>query len=119
MATSSRTFRSFTSVPTCSIPPTRPLRTASAGGRPNTEISPLSGRSKPSNISIVVVFPAPFGPRRAMVWPRAMEMSTPCTAFTAPNDFMSPEMEIHPWPSRSPTVPAKARLHPPSHDASP
>ena len=47
-----------------------------------------------------------------MVWPRAMEMSTPCTAFTAPNDFLSPEMAIQPWASRSLTAPAKARAAP-------
>ena len=47
-----------------------------------------------------------------MVWPRAMEMSTPCTAFTAPNDFLSPEMVIHPWASRSLTAPANARAAP-------
>jgi hypothetical protein len=35
-------------------------------------------------MSIVVDFPAPFGPRRATVSPRLIVMSTPRTAWTGP-----------------------------------
>jgi hypothetical protein len=31
--------------------------------RPNSLIAPASRRTRPSNIRIAVVFPAPFGPR--------------------------------------------------------
>src|SRR6187200_2876107 len=55
------------------------------GSRPSMRISPLSGRSSVVNIWIVVVFPAPFGPRKAKISPAATLKDTPSTAFTSPN----------------------------------
>ena len=45
---------------------------------------PASGWCRPSIISIVVVLPAPLGPRRPKISPRATSKLTPSTAFTAP-----------------------------------
>ena len=66
------------------MPPIKPFFTAAAGGIPNTETVPPSGRASPSTMSIVVVFPAPLGPSRATVWPAPMETSTDRTAWTLP-----------------------------------
>ena len=72
------------SEPDWSIPPTRPSATASDGERSNSVTLPESGRARPSIISIVVDFPAPFGPRSATVSPGVIERSTPRTARTWP-----------------------------------
>ena len=82
--TSSRTLRCSSSDPVCSMPPTQPARTAAAGGRPNTETVPASGRVRPRIMSIVVVLPAPFGPSSATVSPGAMVRSIDRTARTWP-----------------------------------
>ena len=37
---------------------------------------------------MVVVFPAPFGPRRPKTVPSSTERSTPLTARTSPKDFV-------------------------------
>ena len=50
---------------------------------------PSSGGSSPSSMSIVVDFPAPFGPSRATVSPGAIEMSTPRTACTGPSAIVN------------------------------
>ena len=52
--------------------------------RPRTSIEPASGWWRPSIISIVVVLPAPFGPRRPKISPVATSKLTPSTALTAP-----------------------------------
>ena len=82
--TSSRTLRYSMSAPVCSMPPTTPAATASAGDIPKSETWPESGRVRPSTMSIVVVLPAPFGPRSATVSPGAMVRSMARTAWTAP-----------------------------------
>src|SRR4051794_13027063 len=51
--------------------------------RPRISTSPESGVVKPSRISIVVVFPAPFGPRRPKHSPLSTDRSSPSTAFTS------------------------------------
>ena len=52
-------------------------------------------------MSIVVVFPAPFGPRRATVSPGVMSRSTPRTARTGPleprNVLVIPRSVIPAW----------------------
>ena len=78
MAISSRTLRSWIRPPVCSIAPTSPSATASLAVFPNNDTDPASGVVKPSSMSIVVDFPAPFGPRSATVSPGAIETSTPC-----------------------------------------
>ena len=93
MVTSSRTDSWPMRLPVCSIPPTRPACTASAGLMPNRLMVPASGRLSPRIMSMVVVLPAPFGPSRATTSPGAMWMSTPRTALTAPKDLTSPTAE--------------------------
>jgi hypothetical protein len=49
--------------------PATPCKAAigsSAVSRPNTRIEPASGRTSPSSIRSVVVFPAPLGPQEAV-----------------------------------------------------
>src|SRR5690606_7278729 len=58
--------------------------------RPRISISPASGTVSPSSISIVVVLPAPFGPRSARQVPRTSRRSRPSTAVSEPNRFTSP-----------------------------
>src|SRR6185312_3430546 len=54
---------------------------------------PESGRVRPSSMSIVVVLPAPFGPRKAMISPGCTSRSMPFTARTLPKFFVSPRAE--------------------------
>ncbi len=95
---SSRTVRSRISSPVCSIAPTAPASTASAGERPKTLTRPSSGASRPSSMSIVVDLPAPFGPSSATVSPGAIRTSTPVTARIGPlgpaNDLTRPSSAI-------------------------
>src|SRR5262249_33104117 len=51
---------------------------------PRTSTSPEVGSSKPSRISIVVVLPAPLGPRRPKHSPVRTSRSRPLTASTGP-----------------------------------
>jgi hypothetical protein len=63
--------------------------------RPETTISPASGRSRPAMHRSVVVLPHPDGPSRVNISPTATSNPTPLTAFTlaplperpAGNDF--------------------------------
>jgi hypothetical protein len=61
---------------------TGPRDTASAAGIPKTSTEPELGRDSPSIMSIVVVFPAPFGPKKATTSPGLTVKSTPRTART-------------------------------------
>src|SRR4051794_22802768 len=45
-------------------------------------------------MSIVVVFPAPFGPRKATISPGSMVRSRPSTAVTDPKRLVRPRREI-------------------------
>jgi hypothetical protein len=51
---------------------------------PSTRSEPLSGRRRPSQHSIVVVFPAPFGPTMPKISPCPTANVTPSTAATLP-----------------------------------
>ncbi len=50
-------------------------------------ISPLEGFIKPVNILIVVVFPAPLGPKKPSISPLSKEKERFSTAFNKPKDF--------------------------------
>ena len=72
--------------PDCSITPTRgrSARASATGSRPRTATVPASGRRYPSQISIVVVLPAPFGPSTAVTVPRRARRLSPSTAVVCP-----------------------------------
>src|ERR1700679_992300 len=57
---------------------------------PSSSTVPLSGRVSPSQISMVVVFPAPFGPKRPKHSPRVTSRSRPSTATTSAKDLRRP-----------------------------
>src|SRR3989441_681341 len=50
---------------------------------------PVVGGKMPARMRMVVVFPAPFGPRKPTISPRAMRNEMPATAWTAPNVFVT------------------------------
>ena len=89
-ATVSRTVRSRSRPPDCSIAPTRPGVIAVAGRRRRRATVPASGRIRPSSSSIVVDLPAPLGPSRATTSPGATVRSIPSTAVTSPNVLRRP-----------------------------
>ena len=72
--------------PDCSITPTfgRSFLASRTGSRPSTRTIPSSGRRYPSQISIVVVLPAPFGPRMAVTCARSACRDSPATATVRP-----------------------------------
>jgi hypothetical protein len=51
--------------------------------RPNSSTTPWSAVVRPSQISIVVVLPAPFGPSRPKHSPGTISRSMPSTATTS------------------------------------
>src|SRR5437773_5000584 len=57
------------------------------GSSPSSSSEPLVGWSRVVGILIVVVFPAPFGPRNAKISPPRTSKETSPTAVTFPNDF--------------------------------
>ena len=57
-------------------------------------ISPLSGKMSPSSIRIVVLFPAPFCPRKPYISPRLMENDRSFTAWNCLNVFVRPRVSI-------------------------
>ena len=52
--------------------------------KPSTVAFPPVGRARVHSILIVVVLPAPLGPRKAKTSPRATENDTSFTASTSP-----------------------------------
>ena len=68
----------------------RQARAGLAGSVPSTETSPAVRGRYPSRISIVVVLPAPFVPRRPKHSPSSTSKSIPHTASWVPYDFRSP-----------------------------
>src|SRR5690242_3900631 len=78
--------------PDWSITPTRgrSARASRAGSRPSTRTVPWSARRYPSQISTVVVLPAPFGPRMPVTSPRAALSVSPSTAVVWPYRLTSP-----------------------------
>ena len=61
---------------------------------PSTRAEPPSGASSVASIRIVVVLPAPFGPRTPYTEPLRTDRSTPSTACVSPNDFVRPDASI-------------------------
>src|SRR5215472_10387187 len=57
------------------------------GFRPSSSIVPLVGFSSVVSILMVVVFPAPFGPRKAKISPCFTSKEMPFTAVNSPNVF--------------------------------
>ena len=53
---------------------------------PSMWAEPEEGGNKPVNIDIVVVFPAPLCPRRAVIWPLKMLSESSSTATLDPVD---------------------------------
>src|SRR2546427_13088226 len=53
-------------------------------------IDPAVGVISPSSIWIVVVLPAPFGPKRPRISPGWISNDTPSTAVNSPNRFVRP-----------------------------
>ena len=86
-ATVSRTVMSGRSPPVCMTAVTRPLSTAWRGVIPKVRTSPLVGRLSPRIMSMVVVLPAPLGPRKATTSPGRMVRSIPSTAVRSPKDL--------------------------------
>ena len=58
-----------------------------AGSRPSIVMEPLVGRRSVVSICMVVVLPAPFGPRKAKISPGRTSNEMPPTARTSPYDF--------------------------------
>ena len=54
---------------------------------PRNRTSPLSGSKEPPTIWNRVVFPAPFGPISAVIFPASKSTETPSTACTPSNAF--------------------------------
>src|SRR6185503_21058981 len=57
---------------------------------PSTSIVPPLGWIRPSAIRIVVVLPAPFGPRKPNSSPRSTVRSRPSTAASSPYRLLRP-----------------------------
>ena len=87
-ARSTRAARRHASAGTGPAPPAC-TRTAAARrrpiGRPSQSTSPLSSSTRPKMARMAVVFPAPFGPRKPSIRPRATETEHPSSACTWPN----------------------------------
>src|SRR5262245_42713782 len=61
-----------------------------AMSKPATEPRPAVGRSSPARILMVVVLPAPFGPRKPKISPGRTAKVTPSTAVKRPKPLVSP-----------------------------
>jgi hypothetical protein len=61
-----------------------------AGSMPSSRICPLVGASWVVSILMVVVFPAPFGPRNANTSPRFTSNEMPLTASVSPKRLTRP-----------------------------
>ena len=88
----SRTVRSeYFAVP-CGTTPTwaRHSRSSFCGSRPSTLTVPLVRRCAPVRMSMVVVLPAPLGPRKANTSPLSTCRSTLSTATKLPYAFLNP-----------------------------
>ena len=62
--------------------PTEPIASGLGIGCPSNDALPLVGEMRPVSILIVVVLPAPFGPRKPKISPRFTVKLTPRTAST-------------------------------------
>ena len=98
----SRTVMSLSSPAVCMTAATRPWAMALRGVWPRTVTEPAVGSESPRIMSMVVVLPAPFGPRNATISPCRISRSIPRTACTDPKSLRSPSARI----ARSPSTPA-------------
>ena len=89
-STVSRTERSLSSPPVCMTAATSPRAIALRGSMPKTSADPDVGRESPRIMSMVVVLPAPLGPRNATTSPGSSTRSTPRTAWTDPKSLDTP-----------------------------
>src|SRR5438045_94496 len=62
---------------------------SSSGSRPAMRSAPALGGKTPARIRIVVVLPAPLGPRKPTISPAATSKEMPRSASTAPKDLVS------------------------------
>ena len=67
-------------VASSAAPTVRSGSSIAVGGRPSTSASPALGRSRPSSARIVVVLPAPLGPRKPVTVPASTEKERSSTA---------------------------------------
>ena len=65
-----------------------------AYGDPPIRAEPEDGRTRPRIIRNVVVFPAPLGPRKAVMRPGRTSKESERTAWTGPKDLLSARTEI-------------------------
>ena len=70
---------------------TRPRAIAWRGWSPSTSTVPDVGWESPSTMSMVVVLPAPLGPRKATISPGSRVRSMPRTAWTSPKSLVTSE----------------------------
>ena len=89
--TVSRTERSLSRPPVCMTAETSPRAMAWRGWRPRTSTEPVVGCDRPRTMSMVVVLPAPLGPRKATISPGSSERSMPRTAWTGPKSLVTPD----------------------------
>jgi len=92
--TSLHTFGVAGKLPVCRTVKTEQIEQFFSAAMPPTSIRPESGRARPVNMDIVVVFPAPFGPRKPKKPPSATSKSIPSTAQKFPNRFTRPWARI-------------------------
>src|SRR5512144_2720890 len=98
----------------CGAVPIRMRTDSRVGSRsPSTVTEPASGFKAPTIMRIVVVLPAPFGPRRPNASPRGMSKETPSTATVAPNAFRRSRTWIALTPARVPARGNSSRSEPP------
>lgn len=88
--TVSRTLMSRSKPPVCITAATWPRAIAPRGVCPKMETLPWSGALNPRIMSIVVVLPAPLGPRNATTSPGCTVKSRPRTAWTFPKLLCNP-----------------------------
>src|SRR5262245_20461466 len=66
------------------------LRASRTQSLPAIVAEPLVGRTNPTRILIVVVFPAPLGPMNPRIWPRSTISDRPSRATKSPYFFVRP-----------------------------
>ena len=83
-------------VASSSEPTSRSGRISASYRRPPTRARPEVGAARPRMIRMVVVLPAPFGPRKPVTWPGRTVKLRSSTAVTGPNRLVSPSTSIRP-----------------------
>ena len=96
--------------------PTAPITRGNSDGTsaPRTRTDPAVERTRPNRHRIVVVLPAPFGPRKPNTPPAGTSRSRPATATAVPDlerySLRRPRIEIG-YPSPSVTSHIRSGLH--------